>query len=131
MKIKVLLLLWAVVLFAGCDATMMVRGKVMGVSSGQFIYQDGYMTTRYKADIQPVWQACEKAVADLKGQDVQKDRKISSGTIKTVISEERVTIVVEYIERDLTSVGVLAGVAGNKFASRLIHDRIAANLPQP
>ncbi len=130
MKIKMLFLLSAIVLFAGCDATMMVRGKVMGVSSGKFIYQDGYMKTQYKADIEPVWRACEKAVTDLKGQDVRKERKISEGTIKTVISDESVTIVVEYIERDLTSVGVLAGVAGNRFASRLIHDRIAANLPE-
>ncbi len=59
-------------LLFGCNAAMVMNGKVMGISSGKFIYQDGYLTTQYKADIEPVWKACEKAVIDLKGQGHSK-----------------------------------------------------------
>ena len=118
-------------LLSGCNAAMVMNGKVMGISSGKFIYQDGYLTTQYKADIEPVWQACNKAVTDLKGSDIQKDRKIASGSIKTIISDEKVTILIEYIEKDLTSVSVLTGIVGNNMASRIIQDRIAENIIKP
>lgn len=131
MKTKILLLLITTSLLFGCNAAMVMNGKVMGISSGKFIYQDGYLTTQYKADIEPVWKACEKAVTDLKGRDIQKERKISTGSIKTTISDEKVTILVEYMERNLTSVSVLCGVAGNNMASRIIQDKIAANIIAP
>lgn len=131
MRTKLLILaIWSFLLF-GCSAAMVMNGKVMGISSGKFIYEDGYLTTMFQADIEPVWQACEKAVADLKGWDTQKDRKISSGSIKTIIAEENVTIRVDYIERDKTSVSVFSGVTGNKMASRIIMDKISANMPRP
>jgi hypothetical protein len=128
MKTKILLFLLMTTLLSGCNAAMVMNGKVMGISSGKFIYQDGYLTTHYKVDIEPVWQACNKAVTDLKGRDIQKDRKIASGSIKTIISDEKVTILVEYIEKDLTSVSVLTGIVGNNMASRIIQDRIAENI---
>lgn len=131
MKTKIILLVVSACLLFGCNAAMVMNGKVMGLSSGKFIYQDGYLTTQYKADIEPVWKACEKAVIDLKGWNIQKDRKISSGSIKTIIQDEKVTILVEYIEKDLVAVSVLTGVTGNNIASKLIHDRIAANIVKP
>ena len=130
MKMKMALLILPALFLFGCSATMMIGSKVMGISSGKFIYQDGYMTTQYKADVEPVWQACEKAIKDLKGWDIQKDRRITGGSLKAVISDEKITIRVEYIEKDLTSVAILAGVAGNRFAAGLIHERIVANLAQ-
>jgi hypothetical protein len=131
MKTKLLVLTALSLLLFGCSAAMVMNGKVMGISSGKFIYEDGYLTTLFKADIEPVWQACEKAVVDLKGWDVQKDRKISNGTIKAIIAEENVTIRIDYIEKDRVSVSVFSGVTGNKMASRIIMDKIAANLPRP
>jgi len=131
MKTRIILLAVLTGLLFGCNAAMVMNGKVMGIQSGKFIYQDGYLTTQYKADIEPVWQACEKAVIDLKGWDTQKERKISTGSIKTVISDEKVTIRIEYIDKNLVAVSVLSGVTGNNIASRLIHDRIAANLSKP
>ena len=131
MKTKIILLLVTAGLLFGCNAAMVMNGKVMGFSSGKFIYQDGYLTTQYKADIDPVWNACEKAVVNLKGRDTQKERKISTGSIKTIISDEKVTILVEYIGKDLTSVSVLSGIVGNSMASRIIQDQIAANIVVP
>jgi hypothetical protein len=131
MKAKILLLAVLTCLLSGCNAAMVVNGKVVGISSGKFIYENGYLITNFKADIEPVWRACEKAVIDLKGWDIQKDRKIASGSIKTVIADEKVSIRVEYLEKDVTTVSVFSGVTGNKMASRIIMDKITANLSQP
>jgi hypothetical protein len=107
-----------------------MNGKVAGISSGRFIYQDGGLTSNYKAYIDSVWAACEKSVTELKASDIQKERKISTGMIKAIIQDEKVTIKVEYVDKDLTSVTVFVGVAGNNIASRLIHDKIIGNLAQ-
>jgi hypothetical protein len=125
------LLLLSAVILAGCDAAINMNGKIISVSSGQFIYQDGNLISSYKADIDPVWAACEKTVKELKGKDILKERKISVGTIKAVIQDENVVIAVEYVAKGLTSVSVFTGVVGNNMASRLIHDKIAGNLIQP
>lgn len=131
MKIKIMVLAAVTGLLLGCSAAMVVNGKVMGFQSCKFIYQDGYLTTQYKADIEPVWEACQKAVTDLKGSDIEKERKISTGSIKAIISDEKVTMRVEYIDKNLTSVAVFAGVTGNNMASRIIQDKIAENLAKP
>ena len=124
-------MLFAIFLLCGCDAALVMNGTVMGVSSGSFIYQDGYLVANYKAEINSVWTACEKAVKDLKAVDVQKDRKIAVGSIKATIQDEKVTILVEYVARDLTTVSVIVGIAGNNMASRIIQDKIASNIVKP
>jgi hypothetical protein len=105
-----------------------MNGKVAGISSGRFVYQDGNLISNYKADIDLVWISCEKTVNELKATDIQKERKISTGIIKAVIQDEKVVISVEYVDKDLTSVSVFVGVVGNNMASRLIHDKIISNL---
>jgi hypothetical protein len=131
MKNKIIFLIFSLLLvLAGCNAAINMQGKVAGISSGKFIYQDGNLTSNYQADIDAVWKACEKSVADLKATDVQKDRRISTGLIKAVIQEEKVTIKVEYVEKNLTSVSVFVGVIGNNMASHLIHEKIISNLPK-
>jgi hypothetical protein len=122
------LLILILLLLAGCNAAINMNGKVASVNSGRFDYQDGDLTSNYKADIDLVWRACEKSVIELKAADIQKERKISTGMIKAVIQDEKVTIKVEYVDKDLTSVSVFVGVVGNNMASRLIHDKIIGNL---
>ena len=129
MKIKSLFLIFFILpLLTGCSAAINFQGKVAGISSGKFFYQEGNLVSEYKADIVLVWRACEKTVADLKATDVKKERKISTGVIEAVIQEEKVIIKVEYLDRDLTSVSILVGPLGNNMASRLIHDKIIGNL---
>jgi hypothetical protein len=123
-KILFLILL----LLAGCSAAINMNGKVAGINSGRFVYQDGNLISNYRVDIDSVWTACEKSVTELKAADIQKERKISSGIIKSVIQDEKVTIKVEYVDKDLTSVSVFVGVVGNNMAAQLIHDKIIANL---
>ena len=107
-----------------------MNGKVAGISSGRFVYQDGNLTYNYEADIDLVWMACEKSVSELKATDIQKERKISTGTIKAVIQDEKVVISVEYVDKNLTSVSIFVGVMGNNMASRIIHDKIIGNLAE-
>jgi hypothetical protein len=130
-KNTIFLLLIFLGVLIGCDAAITMKGKVMSVSSGQFIYQDGNLITNYKADIDLVWAACEKTVTELKGTDVKKERKISTGTIKAIIQDEKVNIYVEYITKNSTSVSIFVGVAGNNMASRLIHEKITSKLINP
>jgi hypothetical protein len=124
----VALLFLVFLLLTGCDAAINMNGKIASINSGKFLYQDGNLVSNYKANIDMVWQACEKSVAELKATDIQKERKISTGMIKAVIQDEKVVIKVEYIDRDLTSVSVFVGTVGNNMASRLIHDKIIGNL---
>jgi type II restriction/modification system DNA methylase subunit YeeA len=129
MRHKTLFLIFLfLLLLAGCNAAINMNGKVAGISSGRFVYQDGNLTSSYKTDIDLVWKACEKSVTELDAMDIQKERKISTGTIKAVIQDEKVVISVEYVDKDLTSVSVFVGVVGNNMASRLIHDKIISNL---
>jgi uncharacterized lipoprotein NlpE involved in copper resistance len=130
-KKSIFILLFTIFILCGCDAALVMNGKIMGVSSGSFIYQDGYLTTNYKADINSVWTACEKALKDLKAVDVQKNRKIATGSIKATIQDEKVTIQVEYVAMDITTVSVIVGIAGNNMASRMIQDKIASNIAKP
>jgi len=130
-KKSISILLFTVFILCGCDAALVMNGTTMGVSSGQFIYQDGYLVANYKAEINSVWTACEKAVKDLKAVDVQKDRKIAVGSIKATIQDEKVTILIEYVAIDLTTVSVIVGIAGNNMASRMIQDKIASNIVKP
>ncbi len=130
-KKSVLFLLFTLLLLCGCDAALVMNGKIMGVSSGRFIYQDGYLITNYKTDINAVWAACEKTAKDLKAMDVQKTRQIATGSIKANIQDEKVSILVEYVERNLTTVSVIVGIAGNNMASKMIQDKIADNIVTP
>ena len=128
MKNKIVLLLVILMMLTGCSMAVNFQGKVAGISSGKFFYQDGSLITEYKADIDPVWTACEKALTELKATDIQKDRKISTGVINAFIQEETVTLKVEYLDKNVTSVSVFVGAVGNHMASRLIHDKIAGHL---
>ncbi len=121
-------ILFILMMLTGCNAAVNIQGKVAGIDSGRFFYQDGNLVTEYKMDIDVVWRACEKTVTDLKATEIQKERKISGGMIEAVIDEDKVTIKVEYLGRDSTSVSILVGATGNNMASRLIQDRISDNM---
>lgn len=129
MRKKILYLIFLIpLLLAGCDAAINMNGKIASINSGKFLYQDGNLVSNYQANIDLVWNACEKSVTELKATDIQKERKISTGMIKAVMQDEKVTIKVEYVDKDLTSVSVFVGMVGNNMASRLIHDKIIGNL---
>jgi len=110
---------------AGCDAALTLGGKTIGISSGDFIYTDGYLNTYYNYPLDKVWKACEQTLADMKASGIERERKISSGSITAVAHDEKVHILVEYVSNTQTSVSVRVGLSGNNIASQLIHEKIA------
>lgn len=118
-------------LMAGCDAALTVGGRTVGVTSGKFLFTDGYLYARYDAPFERVWSACAQALTELKAVGVKPVRRIAKGTLHAVVQDEKVDISVEYIARNETQVAIRAGVTGNNLASRLLHERIARSLAKP
>lgn len=125
-KIALLVGLLSLSALTGC--AIVAGDTVMGYESGKFIYHDGGLQSNYKVPFDPVWDAANKAMKELKATDIQLDRKIQKGTIEAVLDEEKVKITVEYITRTDTSVSVRVGTAGSNVAARYIHDKIESNL---
>jgi hypothetical protein len=114
---------------SGCNTSLQVGDQVMGIQSGRFFFTDGTLRTQYKgAFFEETWEAAEKALQDMGALNIVKEKKISTGIIDAILGGENITITVEYVERDLTMVAVRIGVAGNNFASSLVHDKIKEHL---
>jgi hypothetical protein len=125
-----ILLLAALLMISGCDTSLTVGAKTIGIRSGEFIYSDGYLRATYLFPFDKTWTACEKTLASMKATDVERIRKIAQGKFTAVIQDEKVVIMVDYVEKEITAVSVLVG-AGNNLASQLIHDRLASTLKTP
>jgi hypothetical protein len=129
--LRLMLLIPALLLIAGCDTSLTVGAKTIGIRSGELIYTDGYLRATYTAPFDQVWTACEKALAGMKATDVERIRKIAQGNFTAFIQDEKVRISVDYVEKEITAVSVMAGAGGNSLASQLIQDRIATLLKAP
>ncbi|MGZ3607723.1 MAG: DUF3568 family protein [Syntrophales bacterium] len=116
------------ILTAGCDASLTVANRTIGVNSGNFIFTDGSLTTNYKYPFEEVWKACEQTLTEMKATSVEKNLKIASGSMSAVVQEEKLQILVEYVSKSQTSVSVRVGMSGNNMASQLIHEKIAKNI---
>jgi len=114
----------ALLLFSACDTALTVGSRTIGVRSGEFIYTEGYLRAIYTFPLEQVWQAAEKALAEMKPTDVERVKKISEGNLRAMIQDERVRIDVTYADKESTLVAVMTGTTGSTLASQLIHDRI-------
>ena len=121
----------ALLLIAGCDTSLTVGAKTIGIRSGEFIYTDGYLRATYIFPFDKVWPACEKTLTGLKATDVERIRKIAQGTFTAMIHDEKVRISVDYVEKEITAVSIMVGTSGNNVASQLIHDRLVTTLKTP
>ncbi len=120
-------LLMAAFLISGCGA-LLVGGAAVGAGSGTYLYINGEMKTDYYFDFDQTWNACQKTVADMRGLDVLPEKEIGNGKITAMINDEKVTILVTYKAKNVTTVSVRVGLIGNKLSSQLIHDKIGDNL---
>jgi Protein of unknown function (DUF3568) len=120
-----------ILLIAGCDTALTVGSQTIGVSSGNFIYTDGYLMASYSYPIDKVWRACEQTLADMKATAVEKNLKIATGKIAAIAYDEKIQIVVEYESKNQSTVSVRVGLSGNNIASQLILDKITNNLQKP
>lgn len=128
MLLGAIFLVPALLMIAGCDTSLTVGAKTIGIRSGEFIYTDGYLRATYTFPFDKTWAACEKTMAGMKATDVERMRKIAQGKFTAMIQDEKVVILVDYVEKEITAVSIMVGTTGNNLASQLIHDRIAANL---
>jgi len=122
------LLLLFLILTAGCDASLTVGNRTIGVNSGKFIFTDGSLTTNYRYPFDEVWKACEQTLGDMKATAVERNLKIASGSVNAVVQGEKLQIFVEYVSKSQTSVSVRVGMSGNNMASQLIHEKISNNI---
>ncbi|MGE5844671.1 MAG: DUF3568 family protein [Syntrophaceae bacterium] len=125
-KIALLAGLLSLAALTGC--AVVAGDTVMGYESGKFVYHDGSLQSSYKAPMDQVWDAANKAMKELKASDIQTDRKIEKGTIDAIVDEEKVKITMEYVTRTETSVSVRVGTAGSNVAAKYIHEKIESNL---
>lgn len=127
-----ILLLFPMLLFTtACDTSLTVGRKTIGIRSGEFIYTDGYLRASYTFPFEKVWSACDKTLTDLRATNIERKLKIASGNLTALVQDDKVQISVDYLEKEMTSVSVMAGPSGSTLASQLIHDRIAAALKTP
>ncbi|MFA4915999.1 MAG: DUF3568 family protein [Syntrophales bacterium] len=124
----VVMLVLSALLVLGCDTAFMVGGKTVGISDGQFISKDGYLTMEYDFSLEDIWKACEQTISDMNASEVEKNRKIASGKITGTIQAERIVIAIEYISKEITWVSIRVGIAGNNMVSQIIHEKIGNNL---
>jgi hypothetical protein len=131
MLLRLTLLLPSLLMITACDTSLTVGRKTIGIRSGELIYTDGYLRATYTFPFEKVWSACEKTLTDLKATNIERKQKIASGNLTALIQDDKVQISVDYIEKEMTSVSVMAGPSGSTLASQLIHDRIAVALKNP
>lgn len=127
-KAMVLLMSVAVVVTAGCDTALVMGNKVVGVESGRFYYTDGFLRTDFSHTLDQVWAASKSTLVEMKALDMQEKRRIAQGPIECTVSDEKVTLELEYGNATLTYVSVRTGKTGNQLASKMILDRIRQKL---
>lgn len=125
------LLLATLLGISGCDTALVMGSHSMGVRSGEFVYEKGYVVYTYRESMDRVWQAAEAVLKDMKAYQIERDKKIAKGTISGLVTEEKVTIRVEFLERGKTSVAILVGMVGSRIGAGLIHDKITRKLSAP
>jgi len=123
---------WILVVLAGIffvsSCSLQVGDTIAGIHSGKFFYTEGNLVTSYDVSFERTWKACEKTLADMKASVVEREKKISEGTLKAVLENENIRIFVEYLEKNLTKVSVRVGLAGNNIAAEMIQKKIRENL---
>jgi len=124
-----LLLIMGVFLLQGCPA-LVAGGAAVTAGTGTYIYVNGELRTDYHFSFDQVWNACEKAVADMNSVDVIPEKELEKGKIDAVIDNESVRFSVAYKSKDLTSVGIRVGMMGNQLASQRLHDKVTEYLLQ-
>ncbi|MBW2559005.1 MAG: DUF3568 family protein [Deltaproteobacteria bacterium] len=115
-------------IFFTSSCSLQVGDRVAGIHSGKFFYTDGNLVTNYDVSFDRAWKACEKTLTDMDASVVEREKKISEGTLKAVLEGDNVRIFVQYLEKNLTKVSVRAGLAGNNIAAEMIQKKIRENL---
>ena len=123
-------MLAGMLLLSGC--ALFVGGAAVGAgAAGTYVYEKGELKTDYPAELNDVWSAVEKTVAEMRGQDVERNKEIAKGTINAVINGDNVIFTVLYKDKNITTVAVRVKrylISGDELASKLLQDKIAGYL---
>jgi len=130
-KILLGLLVPMLLIVSACDTSLSVGRKTIGIRSWELIYTDGYLRTSYPFPLEKVWAACDRALISLGASDYESSQRIATGKMTAMVQDEKVQIIVDYMERELTSVSIMVGLSGSALGSQLVHDRISAVLKNP
>ncbi len=115
-------------IFFASSCSLQVGDRVAGIHSGKLFYTDGNLVTNYDVSFDRAWKACEKTLTDINASVVEREKKISEGTLKAVLEGDNIRIFVHYLEKNLTKVSVRVGLAGNNIAAEMIQKKIRENL---
>ncbi|MDI9569313.1 MAG: DUF3568 family protein [Pseudomonadota bacterium] len=113
---------------AGCEGGLVLGGKSVAVQDGQMIRSSGYVVSTYPWPFEAVCRAVDDTLAEMRATVSEKTVKIGKARVLAVIQEEKVTVEVEFKDKDKTDVSILVGLGGSNIASRLIHDRLRRQL---
>jgi hypothetical protein len=105
-----------------------VGGAAVGTGSGTYFYINGELKTDYYHPFDKVWSACEKTIADMHGLDVEPEKEIGTGKISAIIDNEKVSFIVQYKAKNVTTVAIRVGIMGDKLSSQLLHDKVNDNI---
>jgi len=114
-------------LISGC-LPLVVGGAAVGTGSGTYFYINGELKTDYYHSFDKVWSACEKTIADMHGLDVEPEKEIGTGKISAIIDNEKVSFIVQYKAKNVTTVAIRVGIMGDKLSSQLLHDKVNDNI---
>ena len=110
-------------LFAGCAPAAFVGGAALGI--GGYKYYNGALIVIYKAPFDETWNNSVSALENLDYQIFERNRKLTSGTIKTTGSiKERITLSLKYVSLEETEVKIKVGLLGDEVDSTKIKDKI-------
>lgn len=125
---RVVLILAVATAMTGCSSAVVVGDKVVGLKDGKLYYTDGFLKTDCPYPFEDVWNASRTVFSEMKTLDTHEKRKIATGSLDGVVSNEKIHLDVEYISQKTTLVSIRSGVAGDQLASKLILDRIRIKL---
>ena len=109
---------------AGC-----VVAAVGAAAAGTVVYVRGEIESYFDSDVQTVYNATVKAVNDLKLLAVEQSHDALSGKVVARNSEDqKITIKIDGSSRSTIKVTIRVGFWGDEAQSRVVLDRIRANM---
>jgi len=113
----------------GVAATGCVVAAVGAATAGTVVYVRGEIEAYFDSDVQTVYDATAKAVNDLKLLAVEQSHDALSGRVVARNSEDqKITIRIDGSSRSAVQVKIRVGFWGDEAQSRVILDRIRANV---
>jgi hypothetical protein len=108
---------------AGC-----IVAAIGAAGAGTVVYVRGEIESYYDTDVQNLYDATVKAMADLKLYVIEQSHdSLSAKVIARNSGDQKVTVTIDGSNREAVKVTIRVGFWGDETASRAVLDRINAN----